>query len=196
MPDVPSPIDLRDPETARTWTREADAKRPWRQQMRGAIAQRLSTAHRVLELGSGPGLLADCILSSCEIDSYTLFDFSPPMLELSRDRVGHHRAATFVLGDFKQPDWPHKLAGPFDAVVAMQSVHEIRHKRHIRGLYEQIRGALRPGGVLLVSDHAPIGESELLATEAEQHTAMRAAGFGEVTTELCIERLYLCSAKL
>lgn len=157
--DVPSGIDLRDPAVARTWTLEADAKRPWREQLRAAIANTLNAemppVRRVLELGSGPGQLAERVLRTCAIDSYTLLDFSPPMLDLSRERVGHHPAAEFVLGHFKQPGWSEPLASPFDAVVTMQAVHEIRHKRHVPALYRQIFEIVRPGGLLLVCDHVP-----------------------------------------
>src|SRR5689334_11292695 len=98
--DVPSPIDLRDPQTARQWADEADRKRPWRAQIRELVATRVieARAKRVLELGAGPGQLAQCILERTTVD-YTLFDFSPPMLELARARVGDR--AHYVLGDFK-----------------------------------------------------------------------------------------------
>jgi hypothetical protein len=36
--DVPSPIDLRVASDALEWTSQADRKRPYREQMRGAIA--------------------------------------------------------------------------------------------------------------------------------------------------------------
>lgn len=200
--DVPSPIDLRDPRDAHDWVREADRKRPWREQFRQTFAALLGASplpvRRVLELGSGPGFLAERILASCTIDHYTLLDFSPPMLELSRERVGHHPAARFVLGDFKHPDWTRELDAPFDAAVAMQAVHEIRHRRHVPPLYRQIHSILRPGGLLLVCDHEPLDDSPrqiaLHSTEREQHAALASAGFVGVTTELFVNRLYLCRA--
>jgi len=199
--DVPSRIDLRDPADAHAWVREADLKRPWREQLRAAIAEALhassSPVRRVLELGSGPGLLAERVLRSCAVEHYTLLDFSQPMLELSRARVGQHPAATFVLADFKQPGWTRHVAAPFDAVVAMQAVHEIRHKRHIPGLYRQVHDLLRPGGLLLVCDHVPPDASPrstaLFATEAEQHTAFLRAGLVRIGTELLLRGLYLCA---
>lgn len=194
--DVPSPIDLRSPADARAWARDADAKRPWREQFRGAIVDAVNAAdppvRRVVELGSGPGLLAERLLRSGAIESYTLFDFSQPMLDMSRERIGDHPAATFVLGDFKQRDWTRALVAPFDAVVAMQAVHEIRHKRHVPQLYRQLHDILRPGGLLLVCDHAPADDSALHSTEAEQHAALVDAGFVGVTTKLFEHGLYLC----
>lgn len=199
LSDVASPIDLRDPADAHTWALEADAKRPWRAQVRDAFAEALGAldppARSVLELGSGPGLLAERILQTCAPERYTLFDFSQPMLDMSRARVGDHPAAAFVLGDFKQRDWTRGLEAPVDAVVSMQAVHEIRHKRRVRGLYRQVHDLLRPGGLLLVCDHAPHDDSPkkraLFATEEEQHAALRSAGFEGVATRLLLSELYL-----
>jgi SAM-dependent methyltransferase len=201
--DVPSPIDLRDPVVARQWAEEADAKRPWRERFRQEIAGILRTStlpvRRVLELGSGPGLLAECVLRSGEIERYVLLDFSPPMLALSRTRLGANPAASFVLADFKGPDWPSAVGGPMDAVVTMQAVHELRHKRHAAALYRQVHELLRPGGVLLVCDHRPADSgaraTALNATEEEQHAAMIGSGFRDVRTLLRHEGLYLCGAR-
>ena len=199
--DVPSPIDLRDPADARAWIRDAEARRPWREQVRAAFARVLGAApvRRVLEIGSGPGLLAERVLRTCEIESYTLFDFSEPMLQLARERLGADPAASFVLGDFKQAGWTARLAAPFDAILAMQSVHEIRHKRHVPALYRELHAIVRPGGLLLVCDSVPPDESArmtaLHSTEAEQHHAMTTAGFADVMTELVVHGLYLCSSR-
>jgi len=192
--DVPSPIDLRLPADAHAWAREAEIKRPHREQLRALFAAHLGEAPRVLELGSGPGLLAEHLLRTCPIASYTLFDFSRPMLELSRERIGAHPAATFVLGDFKQPGWAQHLAPPYNAVVAMQSIHELRHKRHLPALYREVHALLAPGGQFLVCDHTPPPNANALhASEAEQLAAMRSAGF-TATTIAVVETLYLIAA--
>ena len=190
--DVPSTIDLRLPADAHVWAREAEGKRPHREQLRALFAANLGGATRVLELGSGPGFLAEHLLRTCPIASYTLFDFSRPMLELSRERIGAHPAATFVLGDFKQPNWADQLSRPYDAVVAMQSIHEIRHKRHLPALYREVHTLLRPGGRFLVCDHLPMND-KLYATEVEQHAAMLGAGFTP-TTIAVVEQMYLIAA--
>lgn len=196
--DVPLSVDHRDPETARTWTLEADVKRPWRADVRAAIAAlvRESGARRVLELGSGPGQLAEAVLAVCDLDRYTLFDFSPAMHELARGRVSHP-AARFVVGDFKQPAWTAGL-DPVDAIVSMQAVHEIRHKHHVPGLYRDAREVLATGGRLVICDHVPFDDSEratsLHLTVDEQYAAMTAAGLVDVTTALLLRGLYVCTA--
>lgn len=192
--DVPSTIDLRLPADAHAWTREAEVKRPHREQLRALFAANLGGATRVLELGSGPGFLAEHLLRMCPITSYTLFDFSRPMLELSREKIGAHPAATFVLGDFKQPNWADHLAPPYDAVVAMQSIHEIRHKRHVPTLYREVHALLGPGGRFLVCDHVPPPNANALhSSAAEQLAAMRSVGF-TATTIAVVEQLYLIAA--
>lgn len=200
--DVPSPIDLRDPSDASAWVAAADRARPWRAQIRTAIAKLVLAANppprRVLELGAGPGLLAEAILQSCDLDSYTLFDFSPPMLAMSRARLASYSCADFICGDFKVADWTAALTTPFDVVVAMQAVHEIRHKRHVPGLYQQICSVLRPGGSIVVCDHSPPDSTSRFAplhsTDAEQHTAFAFAGFVDARTHLVLNGLYVCTA--
>lgn len=190
--DVRSPIDLRDPTTAREWADKADRTRPWRQRIREAIATEVAGANRILELGSGPGLLAECILQR-EV-AYTCLDFSPPMHDLARERCGDR--ATYVLADFKQPGWSKGL-GTFDAIVTMQAVHELRHKRHAVQLYREA-SSIAP--LLVVCDHEPMLTANtrftpdqlraLNATASEQHAAMREAGF-EPRTVLELENMYV-----
>ena len=201
--DVPSRIDLRDPVDAATWVAEADVKRPWRSELRRAIAALVRDSvpppRHVLELGCGPGLLAEAVLAACPVARYAALDFSPPMLAMARQRVGGDPAVQLVQADFTQPAWTAAVAAPVDAVIAMQAVHEIRHKRRVPGLYGQVFGLLRPGGLLAVCDHAPYDDSPrwtaLCATVDEQHAALAAAGFTERTTQRAEHGMYLVSGR-
>lgn len=203
-PDIPSPIDLRSAADARAWAETAERKRPWRPRLRAAIADAVvehaaGKAQRVLELGPGPGWLAEELLGRGVVERYTLLDFSLPMLEMCRARLGFRPELAYVHGDFAGDAWPAMVEGPFDAVVAMQSTHELRHKRHLARLYRHARGVLRAGGLLVVCDHEP-GEAAdarrtaLFATVAEQREAMRMAGFGGVVARLELEGMYVISA--
>lgn len=200
--DVPTGIDLRDPQVAATWTAEADVKRPWRREVRRQIAALVGAARAsdVLELGSGPGFLAEEILSACAIERYTLLDFSPPFLAMCRQRLAAHLdKLAFVEADFTRADWPDALgARRFDAVVSMQAVHELRHKRHMPALYTRAHDLLKPSGVLVVSDHTPPDatprSTSLHATAEEQHAAMISAGFATVRTHVVVEGLYVVCA--
>jgi len=78
----------------------------------------------VLELGSGPGWLVQRILESLG-----------PLA---------HRVR-FVESDFTKPDW-HAGLPKYHAVVTLQAVHELRHKRHAASFYKAAGSLLLSGG--------------------------------------------------
>ena len=76
--------------------------------------------------------LAEALLENCEIARYTLVDFSPQMLDLSRSRLAKFQDRTvFVQADFKKADWAAKIRAGFDLIVSLQAVHELRHASRI-----------------------------------------------------------------
>ena len=201
--DIPYGDDWQNVTNVATWIDAADRTRPWRALLRERIAAQVGARRpgaRILELGSGPGLLAECILERCSnVSSYTLLDFSPHMLAASRVRLARFPFAHFVSADFKSENWIESAIGPFDAIVSMQAVHELRHKRHARTLYQQIHQVAAPLGQLLVCDHLPIDSTPrsqaLYLTEQEQLVALAAAGFGRVETVVAMNGLLLCRAE-
>ncbi|MSR11414.1 MAG: class I SAM-dependent methyltransferase [Gammaproteobacteria bacterium] len=108
--------------------------------MRQRFANLVSTlppGARVLELGAGPGYLADFVLQSCpNLESYTLLDFSEHMLELSQKRLAGFEAARFVKADFKAQDWHRALAPPYTAqpVRALRSQDAAEELKGTEGL--------------------------------------------------------------
>src|SRR6266852_3367201 len=91
MPEYTGPHDYFDPAYVREWARVANSKRPFRTELFDAFAAELTALSKpkVLEIGSGPGFLAERVLAQCDVAAYHLFDFSPHMLELSRARLAH-----------------------------------------------------------------------------------------------------------
>lgn len=192
--DVPSPIDLRDFKDAREWERTALDKRPSRTNFFEAFAEQIRLHPRlvakVLELGSGPGFLAEHLLATLPQISYTALDFSGAMHELARARLGKTAERVgFVEGNFKDEDWAYEL-GLFDCVVTHQAVHELRHKRHATQLHRQVATILSVGGLYLVCDHfsgsGGMVDDQLFMTQEEQKASLSAAGF-EVTELLKTE---------
>jgi SAM-dependent methyltransferase len=188
--DIPAGKDFHQPDVARAWADAAPRKRPWRAQFFDRFVSELVDTRvddlRVLELGSGPGFLAEQILRRVSnVKSYTLLDFSEPMLAMSRERIEDlHTRADWVRADFKQQEWPAQLTGRFDAVLSMQAVHELRHKRHAPELYDRVRSVLAGGGVFLICDHLPgrdpsTSRSALYMSEGEQLSCLAASGFRE-----------------
>ena len=197
--DVPYGNDWDSATEAAGYGESADRARPWRSEIRDHIADEvanLARGARVLELGSGPGLLAHRVLERCSnVEMYTLVDFSEAMLALSRERLAAFPAASFVRASFKSEDWTHRVERPFSCVVSMQAVHELRHKRHAQRLYQQVYQALAVPGLFLICDHTPFDDSPrsiaLYMTEDEQRRALREAGFVNVHVELEMNGLVL-----
>jgi len=187
--EVPSPIDLRLMAHALAWEASAMEKRPYRVDFFAAIAAALEGADGpVLELGSGPGFLADYLLARLPKVQYVMLDFSPAMHELARKRLGAQaERVVFAQRSFRDPGWTEGL-GQFGAVVTNQAVHELRHKRHAPALHAQVRTILAPRGAYLVCDHFAgkdgMADSELYMTVEEQRQALRAAGFDQVSQVL------------
>ncbi len=186
--DLPYGEDFHDETVALAWAEAAGRLRPWRplifDQFVSAVHEARLPAARILELGSGPGLLAEHVLDRCpSVACYTLLDFSAAMLAQSRRRLDRHGARThFVHADFKSESWPTEVARPVDLVLSMQAVHELRHKRHAPRLYAQVRSLLSPAAALVVCDHLPDGARTprhrvLYMTIAEHLAVLTNAGY-------------------
>jgi SAM-dependent methyltransferase len=200
--DVASPIDLRTTADAREWAATAMQKRPWREEFFQCFVTQLCSLRlpqpSVLELGSGPGFLAYRILESVLGVQYTMLDFSPAMHELARERLGPLAGAVRqVVRDFKCARWSAGL-GSYDAVITVQAVHELRHKKHAPGFHAAIRSLLKPNGRYLVCDHyiGPDGMTNeaLFMSIAEHRVALDVAGFKTITCLLEKWGLVLFSA--
>jgi SAM-dependent methyltransferase len=158
MKEVPSDHDFFDPAYVKQWTDSIIRYRPERQQLFKVFAAEAARINKgglsVLELGCGPGFLAEALLQNCRIARYTLVDFSPQMLELSRSRLAVFKDRTvFIQLDFKKDDWNATVPAGFDLVVSLQAVHELRHASRIPKLYAQLQSLLTSGGTILICDH-------------------------------------------
>jgi SAM-dependent methyltransferase len=182
MHDYTGPHDYFDPAYVNDWTGVANTKRPFRVEFFEAIVSELAAlrASRVLDVGSGPGFLAERVLDGSNVDSYHLFDFSPYMLALSRARLQKAGdRAVFHQGSFLEEGWWRSLPGPYDAIVSMQAIHEVRKGRLIPKLYAELRLLLKDGGIILIADEVNDSErqEQHLLTLGEHKAAMLNAGF-------------------
>ncbi len=204
--EVATDHDYFDRHYVRQWAERALLTLPQRLAFFDAIAAVAAEAAavagpevRVLELGSGPGFLAERLLDRCPISSYWLFDFAPLMHELARDRLAKFGArAVFVDGDFSQPEWQQALEPErFELVVSVQAVHELRHASRATDFYRRAASLLRPRGILAVCDLLKRTDDDrpLFLTAAEQLGALRSAGLGAPRVALADARLGLFVAR-
>lgn len=185
QPDVPSPINLQDMKDAREWERTA-MLRPFREDFFQVFTTEISQFRQpginVLELGSGPGFLAQYILNRIDGLNFTLLDFSEPMHELAKQRLSEIKGSNlhYLLRSFKDIDWTQGINN-IDVVITNQAVHELRHKRYASDLFVQVHKILRPKGVLLFCDHYfgedGLGNDQLYMSRSEQREALEVAGF-------------------
>lgn len=91
--DVPSPIDLRSMNDARQWAESAMAKRPWRTDFFDTIAHAIPPRQvKVLELGSGPGFLAERLVQNMRIFRMHCSEFLPRHAHSRTKSLGTNRA--------------------------------------------------------------------------------------------------------
>jgi ubiquinone/menaquinone biosynthesis C-methylase UbiE len=185
--EVPSDHDFFDPAYVKQWTDSLVRYRPERRQLFEVFAAEAARIKKdslsVFELGCGPGFLAEALLENCQIARYTLVDFSPQMLDLSRSRLAKFKDRTVLIqADFKKNDWTDAVPAGFDLVVSLQAVHELRHASRIPKLYAQLYSLLVSGGRILICDHvnscSPSGHRAAHFMTVEEHlSTFKEVGF-------------------
>jgi cyclopropane fatty-acyl-phospholipid synthase-like methyltransferase len=183
--DVPSPIDLRSRADALAWEAAA-SERPGRAQMLDAfVAEIIRTKpSTILELGSGPGFLAERILNAGTVVAYAALDFSAAMHDLARARLGSRaQHVTWIERDFRAADWSSGLS-KVSAIVTLQAVHELRHKSRATRFHAEVRALLTHGGSYLMCDHwcgdGGMTNADLYMSLDEHSAALSGAAFGTV----------------
>jgi ubiquinone/menaquinone biosynthesis C-methylase UbiE len=143
-------------------------------------------APAILEIGPGPGHLAERLLALLPEATWTGLDVDPAMLAATERRLAlagtRHRAA-LVEADVAAIPFP---AGSFDLVVSSLSAH---HWPDAKRGFAEIRRVLRPGGRALVYDlHAHVTrlETEHAGLDAAEtafgpHVRTRHRGVGPLT---------------
>ncbi|WP_029147065.1 trans-aconitate 2-methyltransferase [Methylophilus sp. 5] len=197
--EIPSPIDLKQTADAEEWARTALVKRSVRTEfiaMFADIARQQAPQKniRILELGSGPGFLAEHLLHTLSQCQYIALDSSPAMHALAKQRLNvtldsTNKPIRFIERDFLDPNWVQGL-GQFDLIVTMQAVHELRHKSRASTLHRQARSLLNDHGSYLVCDHhtdtGGMNNTELYMSILEQQSALTGAGFNHI--ELILDK--------
>jgi tRNA (cmo5U34)-methyltransferase len=110
---------------------------------------------RFLDLGGGDGTLAAAVLAQYPSAVATLVDFSEPMMDAARARLGGDGAPhRFVLADFGRPGWTAAVAetAPFDLVVSGFAIHHQADDGK-RRVYREIIDLLHAGGFFVNVEH-------------------------------------------
>jgi ubiquinone/menaquinone biosynthesis C-methylase UbiE len=154
---------------ARDVTRD-DERRPRLREMIRAAPFAKSAPIAVLDVGGGYGVVSEEVLQAYPKAQVTLQDYSTPMLERARARLGPR--VRYVESDLFDPAWVETAGGPFDLAVSAIAIHNLGDRTKIFACYRAIYGLLKDGGYFLNYDRFPGG--------LEPHVkALAAAGFTE-----------------
>ncbi|MDG4782239.1 class I SAM-dependent methyltransferase [Micromonospora sp. WMMD961] len=119
---------------------------------RVAEAVRGRSPDRVLDLGGGPGLLAERMTRKWAGAAITLMDIDPVLLALARSALtGKARA---LEGDLSTPRWVDRAGVGYDLVTVVMTLHYLAPAQ-VRAFYADARRCLAPGGLLIVADLMP-----------------------------------------
>lgn len=108
----------------------------------------------ILDLGCGDGILGRLLRDRFPEAHVVFADFSEPMLDATRKKLGDSKNTSVVKADFSSADWILAVAShqPYDIVVSGFAIH---HQPDVRKqeLYAEVYSQLRTGGLFLNLEH-------------------------------------------
>jgi tRNA (cmo5U34)-methyltransferase len=105
---------------------------------------------QVMDLGCGPGTLAEKLLAVFPEMHVICSDGSDEMLKLARQRLASYgERVSYAQADFGAVNWTANLPRQLDAVVSARAIHNLRKLKLIGPVYGDIYELLRPGGVFM-----------------------------------------------
>jgi tRNA (cmo5U34)-methyltransferase len=110
--------------------------------------------HNFLDLGCGDGVLGNALLDRYPDAKGVFADFSEPMLQAARARLGQYPTQSFVIADYATREWLNTVEpyAPFEVIVSGFSIHHQPDTRKYE-VYQEIYDLLKPGGVFLNLEH-------------------------------------------
>jgi tRNA (cmo5U34)-methyltransferase len=141
-------------------------------------------ARTICELGAGSGLMTRLLRDRFPTAHLYVIDFSAPMLDLARARMGSDRNITWYQLDYATEPLPQNLC----AVVSSLSIHHLDDADK-RAVFNKAHASLKPNGVFVnaeqVAGPTPALEARYKALWLEQ---VRAAGATEQQIEASLYR--------
>jgi SAM-dependent methyltransferase len=149
--------DLRTPDDVGIWVAGLNERWPQRGEVIQHIHEQLSALPfpqpQVVELCTGPGLLAEALLSNSAQLIYTGFDSSELLLNAARRRLKPFEGRVrLVRADLNNDEWLAQLSVKVQAIISMQSLHDLGGEAQVNRIYQVARSLLAPGGLFLNAD--------------------------------------------
>lgn len=149
--------DLRTQADVAEWTAGLQTRYPERTEvMRHLVAQLKALPFlvpQVVELGPGPGLLAELLLRELPQMQYIGFDSSELLLAYAQNQLAPFGTrAKLIHADLNTEDWLAHLPNDIHALISLQAMHDLGDESHISRIYGLARRLLTSGGLLLNAD--------------------------------------------
>ena len=107
----------------------------------------------VVELGIGPGYLADYILRAMPAIQYFGIDFSAPMLDIARSRLQlYSDRVTYIQADLEKDKWWINIPVPVNAIVSTWALHDLASQENVEIVYKGCSQTLMKRGLILNGD--------------------------------------------
>ena len=131
---------------------------PYRHTMIRKVVQLLS-AHRpdsplhVVEIATGPGLMALNLLREIPHLTYTGLDYSVPLSEFARRRLSQFGSRAEVWHeDANEDGWIQRLRTPVQAFVSLQAMHDLGNRDSVARIYAKAFDLLDDEGLFVNVD--------------------------------------------
>lgn len=141
---------------------------------------------RILDLGTGTGLLAYLIYQNYPQAEYVLYDLSEEMLREAQSRFAHFDVSVeYIRGNYSAEP----IEGEFDLVVSSLSIHHLTDGEK-QALFVKIFQCLKRGGMFINADQA-LGQTDLIeeAYKAKWLRAVKEKGVSEKSLNAALERM-------
>jgi SAM-dependent methyltransferase len=140
----------------RSWDRQQEGYMPDREQRLGALVDLVEAvagpAPRLLDLACGTGSISRRLLARLPAARVVALDVDPALLAIASATLGGDGRVRIVRADLADPAWARAVDGTvFDAVVTATALHWLPEATLAR-LYRDLRGLVRPGGVVANAD--------------------------------------------
>lgn len=158
------------------------------------LESRIPADGRVVELGIGPGYLADHLLRAMPGIQYHGIDFSRPMLEMARRRLKPYSNRVFyVQADLVGHNWGRDIPRPVDAIVSTWALHDLGSQENVESVYRSCVQVLSDGAMLLNGDFIKPDEAKFEYEpgrfEIAKHLEMlRRVGFSNAECLVVLEK--------
>jgi trans-aconitate methyltransferase len=148
---------LRTQEDVAKWTAGLQSRYPERGELMPYIVAQLKAlpfpALQVVELGPGPGLLAELLLHKLPRLTYIGFDTSELLLAFARTKLAPFgQRASLIQADLNTDSWLNQRPGEIHAVISLQALPDLGGESHLERIYGLAHRLLAPGGLLLNAD--------------------------------------------